>query len=368
MVVHIPSIVGKLLTQGSLVAAFVLACTLNPKGWIRPNVLLGLFSLLATTSLMMSLRFVSLGTAVRGFRLVAFLVVLWMLTPWWGRTDLVLLRSHLRVLGVILGSVVLGAAISHHKAFSYGGRLTGTIWPMPPTQVAHYAAETTGIALVMWMTGLVTRKTALYIAVPSLAVLLLTHTRTALIGLAVGLLVAALSLFTSRRRVRKWFAALALAAAVAGPGAAPLISAWLTRGESVQQISDLSGRTKVWTLVLHNQRPLTERVLGSGLSNESFDGLSIDSTWITSFQDQGIVGDVIDAAMLLFLLVLAALFRPRGPTRALALFLIVYCVIATFTETGVGEATTYMLDLAVAASLLALPAGNGDLHAERVRA
>jgi hypothetical protein len=55
---------------------------------------------------------------------------------------------------------------------------------------------------------------------------------------------------------------------------------------------------------------------------------------------------------LLSLLLIAA-FRPRGPTRALALFLLVYCLIASFTETGLGQASTYMLDLTIAASLLA---------------
>jgi hypothetical protein len=35
-----------------------------------------------------------------------------------------------------------------------------------------------------------------------------------------------------------------------------------------------------------------------------------------------------------------------------ALFLLVYCLIASFTETGLGQASTYMLDLTIAASLL----------------
>jgi hypothetical protein len=39
----------------------------------------------------------------------------------------------------------------------------------------------------------------------------------------------------------------------------------------------------------------------------------------------------------------------------LALFLILYCLFASFTETGMGEASTYLLDLTVAASLLVFP-------------
>jgi multisubunit Na+/H+ antiporter MnhF subunit len=93
-------------------------------------------------------------------------------------------------------------------------------------------------------------------------------------------------------------------------------------------------------------------IFGFGLSNNSFDGLPIDDSWLSIYQDQGIFGDVLCGAILLSLLLIAA-FRPRGPTRALALFLLVYCLIASFTETGLGQASTYMLDLTIAASLLA---------------
>ena len=58
----------------------------------------------------------------------------------------------------------------------------------------------------------------------------------------------------------------------------------------------------------------------------------------------------------LLLLLLIAAFSPRGPRRATALFLVVYCLIASFTETGLGEASPYLLDLAVAMSLLMMPA------------
>ena len=71
--------------------------------------------------------------------------------------------------------------------------------------------------------------------------------------------------------------------------------------------------------------------------------------------DQGLVGDVIDGSVLLLLL-LVACFSPRGPRRAVALFLVVYCLIASFTESGLGEASPYLLDLTVAMSILMTPA------------
>ena len=55
--------------------------------------------------------------------------------------------------------------------------------------------------------------------------------------------------------------------------------------------------------------------------------------------------------MPLFLLV-AAFFRTPGTRRALALFLITYCMVASFTQVGFAEPTTYLLELTLAASLL----------------
>ena len=86
--VPIPHKVAQLVTQGAFFVALVLALTINSRLRIRPNWFLGLFTLLAITSLMMSVRFVGLGTAYRSFRLIGFLLVLWLLTPWWGRRDL----------------------------------------------------------------------------------------------------------------------------------------------------------------------------------------------------------------------------------------------------------------------------------------
>ena len=102
LLLPLPHAVGALITQGSLVVAFVLALSVNPKCFIRPSWFLGLYTLLGLVSVMMSIRFVGLGTTYRGFRLVAFLAVLWLLTPWWRDRGLVLLRSQLTVLTAIL--------------------------------------------------------------------------------------------------------------------------------------------------------------------------------------------------------------------------------------------------------------------------
>ncbi len=356
---------AQVLTQGALFIALVLVLTINPRLKIRPNWFLGLYSVLAISSLMMSVRLVGAGTAYRSFRLIEFLLILWLLTPWWGRRDLVILRSHMRFLLLILSSVVLGLLISPHKAMPEG-RLGGIIWPIPTTQVAHYAAEMVGLAALLWICGLLSGRRALLVFLPAIVILLLTHTRTALIAMIVAMLVAGLSLILARRRARKTFAVALLVLVAIGIPASPFVSHWLTRGENSQQLSQLTGRTNAWTQVLSNHRPSTNVIFGDGLSNGSVIGLSdpamdghpIDSSWVSIYQDQGIVGEVLVGGILLLLL-MTALCRARGPTRALALYLIVYCLIAGISETGLGGASQYLLDLTVAASLITFPSASG---------
>jgi hypothetical protein len=55
-------------------------------------------------------------------------------------------------------------------------------------------------------------------------------------------------------------------------------------------------------------------------------------------------------------LLVAAVRHPRGPQRALALFLVVYCTVASYTEVGLGDASPYLLSIVAAASLVAAPA------------
>jgi hypothetical protein len=62
-------------------------------------------------------------------------------------------------------------------------------------------------------------------------------------------------------------------------------------------------------------------------------------------------------------LFVAAFFQPRGIRRALALFLTTYVLMASFTEDAFTNASTYLLHLAVAASLLAPLTRRDDLYA-----
>ena len=350
-IIPIPGAVGKLITQAALPAALFVTLTVNRRGLIRPNVFLCLVSLLLIDTIMTFVQAQYLrGTAYRTFREAEFVAALWLLTPYWGRRDLLLVRCHMRAMSVVLGTVVLGLLVSPGHALR-SHRLVGAIWPIPATQVAHYAAVTLGLAVVLWFCGHRDGRRTLLVVVVTGTILLLTSTRTALVALILGIAIAGLSLIVVESRVRKLFAYTGAVVAVVAVTASSLITAYLARGQGTKQLTSLTGRTNFWGAVLAYPRNKFQEIFGFGLSNGQFNGLPIDSNWLESYQEQGLFGVAVCGMILAFLIV-TAYFQPRGVQRALALFLVTYCLVASFTEVGFTDVTTYLLDLTVAASLL----------------
>jgi hypothetical protein len=359
---HIPSHVGKGLAQGALPLAILVALTANPKVRLRPNVFLCLVSLLVVDTLITVTAAPHLGETFRTFRLAEYVAALWLLTPWWGRHDMLLLRYQLRCLYVSLGSVLLGLLIAPGKARSYGGRLAGIIWPMAATQVAQYAAVAAGLTIVLWLARRLSGRVTLVGVALSIALLLLTHTRTALVGLVAGLLVASLSLFTISARVRKFFAAGAAMVSIAVITVSGVVVTWLARGQNAGALTSLTGRTTLWALVLNTPRTRFQEIFGFGLSNANVNGLAIDSNWLSAFMQEGLFGVIICAMMVVWLFV-TAFFQPRGVRRSLALFLVTYCALASFTEDAWTDVSTYLLHLTVAASLIMAPLARREFFA-----
>lgn len=351
-VVPIPRPVGQLLTQGALLLAVLLALMLNSRAVLRPNLFLALLTSLGVLALAVSVHNeYYLGSTFRAVRLLIFVLVLWLLSPLFGRADMVLLRCHRLCLWLVLGSVYLGALASPGLAFAFEGRLSGVVWPIPPTQVAHYAAVLFGTTAVLWMCRVLTGRRAVVAAVASLAPLVATHTRTALLAVVMGLVIAGASLFLGHVRVRRT-TALGVSLGIVGITVfASQLTTWLLRGQTTEQAGELTGRTDVWARVFAIDRSPIGDLFGSGLSNQSFDGLPIDSNWAAGYLDQGWIGMVLQGGMLLVLLLMAVTHVP-GPRRAVALFLVVYCLVASITETGLGAPSPYLLDLGVAVALL----------------
>ena len=353
LLIPLPRLIFQMITMGALVAAFGLALVLNPRVRVRPSAYLLLLSLLAVVSIASSMPLESgLGSLYRCFRLTLFVATLWLLSAWW-RGDLRFARYHVRALGAVLLTVLAGLVISPGAAFSGpDGRLVGAIWPIPAPQVGQYCAVAIGLAVLLWLTRSIDGRSAVVIVVPAVVLLLLSHTRTALLGLVVALAVAGLTLAFTNARVRR---ALAAAVGIGAVGAlmfGQAVQVWLQRGQDDEELSSLTGRQKVWDLLLAEERTPAEQVFGVGLTDKSFAGLAIDSSWLSIYHEQGWVGIAIVVAILGCLLGTAALRAP-SPARACAVFLILYCIVASYTEVGLGDASPYLLHLAVAASLLA---------------
>jgi hypothetical protein len=361
LVVPIPSVVGKLMTQGSLPAGLLVAWSVNRRMLIRPNVFLSLLTLLLVESFISGISPDGhiIGTLYRIARLAELVAILWLLSPWSNRRDLLFVKCQLGALGLVLGSVLLGLLVSPSRALDQG-RLSGEFWPITPVQVADFSAVALGLVIVLWFCReLPGRRTLVFVAALG-AMLLLTHTRTEVIALLAGLLVAGLSMILVNSRVRRLFACLAITVSVAVIAFSSVLATWLARGQNSQQLTGLTGRTTVWTAVVNTPRDWFQVLFGFGLSNEGFNGLPIDSNWLTAYQDLGLVGVSIVAAMLLFLLV-NAYFQPRSERRALALFLVAYLMVTSYTETGLSNASMYLLELALAASLLVPPNADRSL-------
>ncbi|MFE7314690.1 O-antigen ligase domain-containing protein [Streptomyces sp. NPDC057555] len=356
-IVPLPRSLIQLVTMGALVAAFALALVLNARLRVRPSALLALLTLLLVTSVISSARLESgFGALFRCARLTLFVGTLWLLSRWWDGGP-AFVRHHIRMYFAVLGSVAAGLVVSPGAALPdlYGGRLVGALWPLTPPQIGQYAAVIVGLTVLLVLGRRTDRAGAAVVIVPSLVLLALTHTRTATLGLFIGLALAIGSLLLTSAAARRFFTWAVLCAVVAAVALGSVLEAWFLRGQSQENFSNLTGRAKVWDALLAAPRTTAEQLFGVGLGDKSFGGLPIDNSWLAVYHEQGLIGIALVAALLL-VLGGVALLRPPSLPRACAIFLISYCAIASYTEAGLGDASPYLLHLTVAASLLAAPA------------
>ena len=120
------------------------------------------------------------------------------------------------------------------------------LWAIPATQVAHYAAVTLGLVVLLWLCGQVRGRRTLLIVLAAGIMLVLTHTRTALVGVVTGILVAGLSLIVAKARVRRFLVAASVVVLDRGADAVQRHHDLAGPRRGHQQLTDLTGRTKVW--------------------------------------------------------------------------------------------------------------------------
>ncbi|WP_406302342.1 O-antigen ligase domain-containing protein [Streptomyces sp. NBC_00885] len=366
-IIPLPRSLIQMVTMGALVAAFALALAVNLQLRIRASAFVFLLTLLLVPSVISSANLESgFGALFRCARLALFVGTLWLLSRWWDGSP-TFVRHHIRMYFAVLGSVAAGLVISPGAAMPelYGGRLVGALWPLTPPQIGQYAAVIIGLTVLLVLSRRTDGRSAAVVIVPALVLLALTHTRTATLGLLIGLVLAIGSLVLTSAAARRFFAWAVLCATVAAVAFSSALQAWFLRGQSKENLSSLTGRAKVWDALLAAPRTTSEQLFGMGLGDKSFGGLPIDNSWLAVYNEQGLTGTAIVAAIII-VLGGVALLRPPSLPRACAIFLISYCAIASYTEAGLGDASPYLLHLTVAASLLAAPAAATPLATPEV--
>ncbi|NGO08531.1 O-antigen ligase domain-containing protein [Streptomyces sp. HC44] len=366
-IIPLPRSLIQMVTMGALVAAFALALAVNLRLRIRASAFVLLLTLLVVPSVISSVNLESgFGALFRCTRLALFIGTLWLLSRWWDG-NLTFVRHHIRMYFAVLGSVAAGLVISPGAAMPelYGGRLVGALWPLTPPQIGQYAAVIIGLTVLLVLGRRTDRTSAAMVIVPSIVLLALTHTRTATLGLLIGLMLAIGSLVLTSAAARRFFTWAVLCAAVAAVGFSSLLRAWFLRGQSQEYLTSLTGRAKVWDALLAAPRTTGEKLFGMGLGDKSFGGLPIDNSWLAVYHEQGWTGVTLVTAIFV-VLGGVALLRPPSLQRACAIFLISYCAIASYTEAGLGDASPYLLHLALAASLLAAPAAPAPVSTPEV--
>ncbi|KUO12659.1 hypothetical protein [Streptomyces sp. DSM 15324] len=366
-IVPLPRSLIQMVTMGSLVAAFALALLVNPRVRVRASAYVLLLTLLLVPSLISSVtQGAGFGALFRCTRLALFVGTLWLLSRWWDG-GITFVRHHIRMYFAVLGTVAVGLVVSPGAALPdlYGGRLVGAVWPLTPPQIGQYAAVIIGLTVLLLLGRRTDRTGAAVVILPSLLLLALTHTRTATLGLIIGLVLAIGSLVLTSAAARRFFTWAVVCATVAAVGFSSALQAWFLRGQSQENFASLTGRAKVWHALLAAPRTTSQYLFGTGLGDKSFGGLPIDNSWLAVFNEQGVTGIALVAAVIL-VLGGVALLRPPSLSRACAIFLISYCAIASYTEAGLGDASPYLLHLALAASLLAAPVEAAPLTAPGV--
>ena len=114
---------------------------------------------------------------------------------------------------MVLSFTILGLIVSPSLALG-GGRLGGAFWPTPPPQVAEFAAVTLGLVVVMWLAARFSGWGTLFVTGIAVLILYLSHTRTAILAMVLGIIVAGLSMISSEARVRKLFASIGIIATI----------------------------------------------------------------------------------------------------------------------------------------------------------
>ena len=299
-------------------------------------------------------------TVVRAARLIIAMLVPILVWPLVNRRPARMIGAHLAAYTLLAGLVLVGAVAFpgrawHETTGSGGYRLMGAILPMMPPRVGEIGAMLIGLTVLGVLGRRVRPSVGVVLVGAGFALLVLSRTRTPAVALAVGLVVAFIA--TRRSSIGRRGLWTAAAATIAALAFAPVIVGWLTRAQSVEQITALSGRTTVWEFIAASETTASEFWWGRGLGQKrvllrrgegDINVMAIDNTWLGAYWEAGVVALVFIVAAVLVLGYLAVT-SPGAYVRATSTFLVVFVLGSTFSESGLSDVSSQTLSLVVAA-------------------
>jgi hypothetical protein len=352
-VVPIPTRVEQLGTALALAGAVYLAYRNNPRFRLEGSWPVAMYALVPLVALGAPLAGAGgLGTVFRAGRFGVALVALALVAPVWRRDPWLLANAHARVLRIMVGLALAWFAVG--LGVNQEGRLIAQVPALPPPQIGQYAGVLVGLCVLQ----LVTRaprlpRTGLWAAC-GMAALLLSKTRTPLIAGTIALALAVLLLGLSHVRARRVLAALVLAGPLLFLVLAPFVQSYLRRDQTDVLLSTLTGRTSAWAKVHAFPRTGFQELFGVGYGDKSIDGMPIDNGYLATYHEVGKVGLVVVVAILA-VLAARALVETAPANRAVAVFLVTFVAIASYTETGIGDMSAYVMHLVLAGALVVVP-------------
>ena len=293
-----------------------------------------------------------LGSMFRAVRFLLTLLLLLQLLPVFAHDRYIPLRGHLAMMKVITVSTLLTMAVG--KGFDNEGRLITQLPALTAPGLAQWTALFCFLLVFLMLQRAIPVRSGLAWLAASSICLLLSHSRTPLVAGGAGFVAGLLAMFVSSQRARRLVSWTLFFVPVAALMFGPAVQAWFLRGQDQSQLNTLTGRTKAWAKVYAFPRDFYSRLFGVGLTDKSIEGLPIDSGYLSVYHEQGRVG--VAVITLIFVVFLARiLIRRPSMARAVALFLLVYVLIASYTETGIGDMSGYVLHLMLAMVMVVLP-------------
>jgi hypothetical protein len=342
-------VIAKAAMQG---LAFVIALLLKraaPRTFpVAGGPLLAVLAVLAVSMVGALSSGATLPSAVLAVRILLLAVTVVLLVSVFPRRDIL---TQLIFATGIVGAVL---AVTGIGTLGSGGRLEGILLPISPNGLVVLCAIPALAAIQRVISGRATAGANIAAVFYGLACIA-TQSRTALLGMAVALVVIVLSV----QRIQRYIAVVLVAvvpALVAFAVYTTFFEALVNREGSGSNLT-LNSRTIAWEVVLSTPFEAVQKWVGGGLSvktvsvrGQYWNEQVLDSSWVSALAQTGLIGTAILAVLVAAVLVMNL---RGGRDNALPIAILVFLLIGSFLETGLLDSSVnFMIFLALASTFV----------------